>query len=132
MTSALQARQALLAHPAQQEYWDTRRQAWTEPVQVIRDHLRPGAGGHRVTGAALDGSTTAALDRITSGDALLRRTVAAAVLALLAARTTDRDDVVVFLPAPPAVFGASNCCATRPGRGAGRWSSPASSRPAAR
>jgi surfactin family lipopeptide synthetase A len=108
MTSALQARQALLAHPAQQEYWDTRRQAWTEPVQVIRDHLRPGAGGHRVTGAALDGSTTAALDRITSGDALLRRTVAAAVLALLAARTTDRDDVVVFLPAPPAVFGTPN------------------------
>ncbi|WP_436740141.1 amino acid adenylation domain-containing protein [Streptomyces sp. BBFR102] len=108
MTNALQARQALLAHPGQQEFWDARVTGWTEPVQVIRDHLRPGATGPQVTGAALDGPTAAALDRITSGDAVLLRTVAAAVLALLAARTTDRDEVVVFLPAPPTAFGAPN------------------------
>ncbi|GGU72857.1 hypothetical protein GCM10010211_43380 [Streptomyces albospinus] len=108
MTSALQAQQALRNHPAQQEYWDNRRLAWTEPVQVIRDHLRPDAGDHRVTGTGLDGATAAALARITSGDPVLLRTVAAAVLALLAARTTDRDDVVVHLPVPPQVFDAPN------------------------
>ncbi|GHC45190.1 non-ribosomal peptide synthetase [Streptomyces cinnamoneus] len=108
MTSALQAQQALRNHPAQQEFWDARRQTWTEPVQVIRDHLRPDAGDHRVSGTDLDPATTAALARITSGDPVLLRTVAATVLALLAARTTDRDDVVVFLPAPPPAFGSPN------------------------
>ncbi|WP_370418106.1 amino acid adenylation domain-containing protein [Streptomyces sp. QH1-20] len=108
MISALQAQQALRNHPTQHQYWDARRQAWTEPVQVIRDHLRPDAGGHQVCGTDLDATTMAALTRITSGDPVLLRTVAATVLALLAARVTDRDDVVVFLPAPPQAFGSVN------------------------
>ncbi|MCS0635755.1 amino acid adenylation domain-containing protein [Streptomyces sp. LP05-1] len=108
MSSALHAQQALLAHPAQREYWETLRGTWTDPVQVIRDHLRPGAGDPRSTGAPLDPAAAGALAGITSGDPVLLRTVAAAVLALLAARTTDREDVVVFLPAPPDRFGRPN------------------------
>ncbi|MER7985119.1 amino acid adenylation domain-containing protein [Streptomyces noursei] len=108
MTSALQVQQALRNHPDQQEFWAARSQGWTEPVQVIRDHLRPDAGEHRTTDVPLDAATAAALARITSGDAVLLRTVAATVLALLAARTTDRDDVVVHLPVPPQRFDAPN------------------------
>ncbi|MEU9163644.1 amino acid adenylation domain-containing protein [Streptomyces sp. NPDC048424] len=113
MTSALQAQQALLAHPAQQEYWETRRQNWTEPVQVIRDHLRPGAGEPRTAAVTLDAATVTAVDRITSGDAVLLRTVAATALSLLVARTTDRDDVVVFVPAPPAPAAAPGAVRNR-------------------
>ncbi|MCQ0025446.1 AMP-binding protein [Streptomyces somaliensis DSM 40738] len=101
MTSALQARQALLAHPAQQEYWTARIQGWTEPVLLLRDHLRPAAGAPRTTTVPLAAATTAALDRLTSGDPVLVRTVAATALAALAARSTDRDDTVVLLPVPP-------------------------------
>ncbi|MFH8409296.1 amino acid adenylation domain-containing protein [Streptomyces sp. NPDC018019] len=108
MTSALQAQQALSDHPAQQEYWDDLQRTWTEPVQVIRDHLRPDAGDHQAVRTGLDDATTAALARITSGDPVLLRVVAATVLSLLAARTTDRDDIVVFLPAPPQAFGTPN------------------------
>ncbi|MGW1291982.1 amino acid adenylation domain-containing protein [Streptomyces sp. NPDC002533] len=106
MTSALQARQALLTHPAQQEFWTTRIQGWSEPVQLIRDHLRPAAGAPRTTTAPLAPATAAALERLTSGDPVLIRTVAATVLALLAARTTDRDDTVVLLPVPPGASAA--------------------------
>ncbi|WP_099965240.1 non-ribosomal peptide synthetase [Streptomyces sp. JV178] len=100
MTSAFQARQALLAHPAQQEYWTARIQGWTEPVQLIRDHLRPTAGAPRTTTAPLAAAAAAALDRLTSGDPVLVRTVAATALAVLVARSTDRDDTVVLLPVP--------------------------------
>lgn len=108
MISALQAQQALHTHPEQEEYWETRRMTWTEPVQVIRDHLRPAAGGPRTATAALDAATVTALHHLTSGDAVLLRTVAATALALLAARTTDREDVVVFLPVPPSVGAGSD------------------------
>ncbi|TWP50636.1 amino acid adenylation domain-containing protein [Lentzea tibetensis] len=106
MTSALQAQQAFRAHPAQEEYWTNRHREWVEPVVAVRDHLR-GDAGEPVTLAA-DAGDAAALMRLTNGDPLLLRVVAAAVVAVVAARTTDRDDVVAFAPALAEKFGTPN------------------------
>ncbi|GLZ33759.1 hypothetical protein Lesp02_59470 [Lentzea sp. NBRC 105346] len=95
MTSALQAQQALRAHPAQEQHWTERLGTWTEPVVLVRDHLRPGAGEPITIAEDFDAT---ALLRLTNGDPLLLRVVAAAVVSVVAARSTDRADVVAFVP----------------------------------
>ncbi|MEV6237842.1 amino acid adenylation domain-containing protein [Lentzea sp. NPDC051838] len=97
MTSALQAQQAFRAHPALHEYWTARREAWTEPVVAVRDHQRADAGEPR--DITVDAGDVSALSRLTNGDALLLKVVAATVVSIVAARTTDRSDVVAFVPA---------------------------------
>ncbi|WP_371575406.1 amino acid adenylation domain-containing protein [Streptomyces sp. NBC_01314] len=98
MSNVIALQQALRAHPEQAAYWRAQRHAWTEPTVLVRDHLRRNPEAGRQVQAAIPPSAVAAADKLTSGDPMLQRVLAGAVLALLAARATDRQDVTVFVP----------------------------------
>ncbi|MFC9944129.1 amino acid adenylation domain-containing protein [Streptomyces pratensis] len=98
MSNVIALQQALRAHPEQAAYWRAQQHAWSEPTVLVRDHLRrdPEAGAQAQ--AALAPSAVAAAGKLTGGDPMLQRVLAGTVLALLAARATDRQDVTVFVP----------------------------------
>ncbi|MEU9075415.1 amino acid adenylation domain-containing protein [Kitasatospora sp. NPDC048538] len=97
--STLQLQQALNAHPAQAQFWDTRKPYWAEPTVVTRDHVRQQEPAARVS-AALAAGTAPAVRRISNGDSFLTTVVGATALALLAARAADLAAVTLFVPAP--------------------------------
>ncbi|GHF71923.1 non-ribosomal peptide synthetase [Streptomyces mashuensis] len=96
--NAIALQQALRAHPEQAAYWREQRRTWAEPTVLVRDHLRKHTGDTPHVRAAVPAGTAAAADALTGNDPTLRRVLAGAVLALLAARATDRRDVTLFLP----------------------------------
>ncbi|UOB08255.1 amino acid adenylation domain-containing protein [Streptomyces sp. HP-A2021] len=118
MSNVIALQQALRAHPGQAAYWRAQRHAWTEPTVLVRDHLRrhPEAGPQ--VQAAIPPAAVAAAGKLTGGDPMLQRVLAGAVLALLAARATDRRDVTVFVPvADTAVPLSVPVAADQTGRG---------------
>ncbi|MFD7292174.1 amino acid adenylation domain-containing protein [Streptomyces sp. NPDC059897] len=98
MSNVIALQQALRAHPQQSAYWQEQRHTWAEPTVLVRDHLRPRSEGDTRVRSGLAADALAAADRLTAGDPMLRRILAGAVLALVAARATDRQDLTVFLP----------------------------------
>ncbi|MEU0254907.1 amino acid adenylation domain-containing protein [Streptomyces sp. NPDC006184] len=102
MSNVIALQQALRAHPEQAEYWQGQRQAWTEPTVLVRDHLRGHPGQSHHARAGIPAAAIAAAGKLTGDDPMLRRVLAGTVLALLAARATDRQDVTVFLPVADA------------------------------
>lgn len=98
MSNVIALQQALRAYPQQAAYWQERRRTWAEPTVLVRDHLRPCAEGGTHVRAPLTADACAAADRLTAGDPTLRRVLAGSVLALVAARATDRQSLTVFLP----------------------------------
>ncbi|WP_075134229.1 non-ribosomal peptide synthetase [Actinophytocola xinjiangensis] len=99
MTNVLEQSQAAHAHPAQVAFWRGEIAALGAPTRLPRDYLHAQAPRPvRTATAALDAATLAAVGRITHDDPVLVRVLYAAVLAVLAARATDRDRVAVVLP----------------------------------
>ncbi|GAA3084308.1 non-ribosomal peptide synthetase [Streptosporangium carneum] len=98
MTSTFAVQHALRAHPAQAEFWRARQDAWTDPTVLVRDHIRRDAPAPARVSAGLSDETLQAASRVTGDDTVLRRVLGTAVLALLAARATDRPVVTVFAP----------------------------------
>ncbi|WP_051814399.1 non-ribosomal peptide synthetase [Kitasatospora sp. MBT63] len=109
MSNALELQLALRDFPQQAAFWQQHLADWAEPTALVRDHLRKHTGPRPLATAPLAPQTVAAARALTNGDPLLLRVVGGAVLALLAARATDRDRVTVFLPVP----GAAHQGATR-------------------
>ncbi|WP_433400531.1 amino acid adenylation domain-containing protein [Streptomyces sp. CA-146814] len=98
MSNVIALQQALRAYPQQAAYWQEQRHTWAEPTVLVRDHLRPRSEGGTHVRTTLATDACAAADRLTSGDPTLRRVLAGSVLALVAARATDRQGLTVFLP----------------------------------
>ena len=82
MSNVIALQQALRAYPEQAEYWRAQRRAWAEPTVLVRDHLRRHPAGSSHARAGIPAVAVAAADRLTSGDLMLRRVLAGAVLAL--------------------------------------------------
>ncbi|MEU2792643.1 amino acid adenylation domain-containing protein [Streptomyces sp. NPDC007100] len=98
MSDVIALQHALRAYPQQAAYWQEQRYTWAEPTVLVRDHLHPRAEGGSHVRAPLTADACAAADRLTAGDPTLRRVLAGSVLALVAARATDRQSLTVFLP----------------------------------
>ncbi|WP_329098481.1 non-ribosomal peptide synthetase [Streptomyces sp. NBC_01439] len=105
MSNALELQLILQDFPDQAAFWQRQRTTWADPTALVRDHLRDHAGGRTAVTVALPDHTALAARSLTSGDPLLTRVLGGSVLALLAARATDRDEVTVFLPLPAAAGG---------------------------
>ena len=84
--------------PEQMTFWQPRRTAWAEPTALVRDHLREPTDDRPCVTVGLPDQAVSAARSLTCGDPLQIRALGGSVLALLAARATDRDQVTVYLP----------------------------------
>lgn len=87
--------------PRQVAFWQQCRTAWAEPTVLVRDHLREHTGDRPGLTVPLPERVERAVRSLTGGDPLHTRALGGSVLALLAARATDRDQVTVFVPVTP-------------------------------
>ncbi|MEU5365724.1 amino acid adenylation domain-containing protein [Streptomyces sp. NPDC005925] len=101
MSNALEPEPGRQDAPGSTSFWQRHRTAWAEPTALVRDHLREHAAARPTVTATLPGATLSAARDLTRAEPLRTRTLGAAVLALLAARATDRDEVTVFVPLSP-------------------------------
>ncbi|MFI9274839.1 amino acid adenylation domain-containing protein [Kitasatospora sp. NPDC052896] len=84
--------------PRQMEFWQQCRTAWAEPTALVRDHLREHNGNRPDVTVSVPERVERAVRSLTGGCPLHTRALGGSVLALLAAKATDRDQVTVFLP----------------------------------
>ncbi|MEU6669204.1 amino acid adenylation domain-containing protein [Streptomyces sp. NPDC046727] len=101
MTTAFQLSRALQAHPEQAEYWRSRLAAWEQPTLLPRDFLAHTAENtHDQVLVPLPPDCAARCRDLTRDQPALARVLTGAVLALLAARATDTEQVQVLTAHP--------------------------------
>ncbi|MFF7949048.1 non-ribosomal peptide synthetase [Streptomyces griseorubiginosus] len=98
MSNALATQLDQQDFPAQMPFWQSRRTAWAEPTALVRDHLREPTDDRPSVRVGLPDRAAFAARSLTCGDPLRIRVLGGSVLALLAARATDREQVTIFLP----------------------------------
>ncbi|MFI6932805.1 amino acid adenylation domain-containing protein [Streptomyces sp. NPDC050287] len=101
MTTPFQLSRALQAHPEQAGYWRSRLASWEQPTLLPRDFLAGTTeAAHDRTLVPLPADCVTRCRDLTRDQPALARVLSVAVLALLAARATDTEQVQVVTGHP--------------------------------